>query len=187
VAPQLHDDPLTGLYSRIGLETILWEWWQQGRHQSRQMTAALFDLDGFGQINEKHGSLIGDRILHHVGRHIRNATTDADLVARFAGQRFLVLMLDVGPRTGIKNAETIRQSIGEITFFNREKKIRLTTAGGITEVTPDDTHEALFERLEETLRQAKQTGPDRSFFHGGTKPELVRSPILVTEGTEISL
>ncbi len=62
IAKPLLYDPLTELRSRIGLETQLWEWWQEGRHQSREMAAALFDLDQFGHINESYGAAVGDCI-----------------------------------------------------------------------------------------------------------------------------
>lgn len=176
IEKRLYNDPLTKLYNRIGTEATLWQWWEQGRHKSREMNAALFDLDHFGRINEVHGSLIGDRILCQLAGFIRKQVGKTDLVGRFAGQRFLVVMLNIGPRTATKNAETIRQSIEKITFMKGQQEIYVTVCGGLTEVSPQDTWQALFQRLEEALREAKKTGPNRSFFHNGEEPEAIDSP-----------
>jgi diguanylate cyclase (GGDEF)-like protein len=187
IEKQLFNDPLTKLRNRIGLETTLWQWWQEGRHQSRSMTAALVDLDGFDWVNRRHGSLAGDRILYQLAQVLRKHTGEADLVGRFAGERFLILIVDVGPRAATKNVEFVRQSIERITFLYGEEEIRVTAGGGITEVAPDDTHETLFARMEQALAQAKQAGPNRSCFHNGEEVELVESPSLGAEYVEIPI
>jgi len=187
IGEQFLHDALTRLPNRIGLETTLWQWWQEGRHQSRQISVALFDLDRFGHVNQRYDSLAGDRILHQLGRVIRETAGEADLVARFAGQRFLMVILDLDPRAAIKRAEFTRQSIERITFLYGEDEIRVTAASGIAEVTPDDTHETLFGRLEQALRQAKQAGPNRSFFHDGRATELIEPPNLGAEYVEIPI
>ena len=186
IEKQLYNDPLTNLRNRIGLEVTLWEWWKQKRHESRQMNAMLFDLDGFGKINEDHGSLIGDRILSHFAVLLGEKVSSADLTARFAGQRFMVFSLDVGPRTATKTAETIRQGLEQLTFVNTmQESIRITVSGGLTEVKPEDTVEGLFERLEETLKDAKSDGANHSFFHDGKEIALVEAPDLGAKPEEI--
>jgi diguanylate cyclase (GGDEF)-like protein len=182
---RLFHDPLTKLRNRIGLETTLWEWWQEGRHRSRPMSAALFDLDAFGKLNEIHGLFIAERILHEIGRFIEKKAGESDLAGRYSGQRFLLVMVDVGPQGATKNAEFIRQSIERITFLQGEKEIRVTARGGFTEVKPDDTHEELFGRLEQALKQAKADGPNRSFRHDGKTAEFIESPNLGAKYVEI--
>ena len=187
IEKRLFNDPLTKLRNRIGLETTLWQWWQEGRQESRSMSAALLDLDGFDGVNRRHGALAGDRILHQLAQVIRKHAGEDDLVGRFAGQRFLILAVDVGPRAATKRVEFIRQAIERITFLYGDEEIRVTAGGGITEVTPADSHETLFARLEQALDEAKQAGPNRSCFHDGEEVELVESPNLGAEYTEIPI
>jgi len=184
---RMFNDALTRLPNRIGLEATLWQWWQEGRHQSRPMSAALFDLDAFGYVNERYGVLASDEILYQIAQVIQGQAGKADVVGRFAGQQFLLMIVDLGPRKAIKSAEFIRQSIERITFLSGDDEIRVTVGGGITEVVPDDTHEALFTRLEQALREAKEAGPNRSFLHDGRKTELVESPSLGAEYVEIPI
>jgi len=187
VEPRLFNDPLTRLYNRIGIEATLDQWWQQGYPNSRQISAVLFDLDGFSELNEKLGPSVGDRILFQVASFIQEKAGKLDLVGRFAGQQFLVVMLDIGPRTATKNAELIRQSIEKIVFKGNGKEINVTVAGGITEIKPEDTRKDVLERLQKTLRDAKQAGPNQSFFHDGEEAELVESPNLGAQYVELQI
>ncbi|MCR4413659.1 MAG: diguanylate cyclase [Thermoguttaceae bacterium] len=187
IEPQLFNDTLTKLRNRIGLESLLYEWWQQGRHQSRSMCAALFDLDRFGSVNEQYGSLVGDRILVQTSQILKATIAEADLAARYAGQRFFLMTLDVGPRAATKTVELVRQSIARTTFRHGEAGIQLTACAALTEVTPADTPETVFQRLEQTLQQAKQSGPNRSFFHNGRTAEPIEAPNLGAEFREIDV
>ncbi len=187
IEKQLYNDPLTGLRNRIGLETTLWQWWKQDRQKSRQISAALFDLDAFGPVNEHHGSQAADRILQEVGKVIKEAAGDADLFGRFAGQQFLMMIVDVGPRTATKTVETVRQSIEKITFKQGDVEISMTLGGAIAEVSPDDTLESLEKKLEATLAEAKQSGPNCTFFHNGKEAELVESPNFGAQYRDVSI
>ena len=191
VEPQLYNDPLTGLRNRIGVETAVWEWWRQRRHQSRPMSAALFDIDGVSAVNEKYGSLRGDGIIQQIGRFIEGSVSTGDLVGRYAGQRFLVVQVDVGPRAALKNFEIIRQSIHKTTYVQDDLSIQVTLTGGITEVMQDDTDVGLLERLEETLRAAKSSGNNRSFVldpsEMDAEPKLVESPNFGVKPRDVEL
>lgn len=191
VEQQLYNDPLTGLRNRIGFETALWEWWRQRRHQSRPMSAALFDIDGLTAVNDQYGSLCGDRIIQQIGRSIEGFVSTGDLVGRYTGQQFVVVQVDVGPRAALKNFETIRQSIHKTTYFRDDLPIQVTLTGGITEVTQDDTDVGLLKRVEETLGAARSSGNNRSFVFDPSEmdaePKLVESPNFGVEPTDVEL
>ncbi len=184
---QLFNDALTRMRNRVGLEVTLDEWWRQGRPGTRSLCAALWDLDGFGRINEQYGSLVGDRILVHTAELIQKLIGEADLPARYAGQRFFVMLVDSGPRAATKTAERIRQSLARITFRHEGQEIRVTACGALAEVQANEAVEELFARLEETLRAAKQAGPNRTFFHNGRQPEPIEAPNLGAEYREIDV
>jgi two-component system cell cycle response regulator len=185
IEKQLLNDPLTEIRNRIGLETVLWEWWRQGRHRSRSVSAAMFDLDRFGRVNTDHGSLVGDRILRHFAQSLRKSLANTDLAARYGGQRFVAFSLDNGLRAGAKTMEFVRQTLERTTFRHNGKEIRLTACGAVTEAMPDEGYEVLLDRLETTLHEAKQAGANRSCFHRGGKIEPVESPSLGAEYEEV--
>jgi diguanylate cyclase (GGDEF)-like protein len=188
IEKRLYNDPTTKMRNRIGLEATLWQWWEEQRHKQRPMSAVLFDVDAFGGVNEEHGLQIGDRILTQIGQTIANQMGKRDLVARYAGQRFFIAMVDNGPRVALKNAERIRQSIGRITFQHEGHEIRLNTSAGMSEILPDDTgYEHVFNRVEEALRSAKDAGRNRACYHTGKDIEPVESPNLGAEYVEITI
>jgi len=185
IEKRLQLDQLTKLTNRIGFEVMLHRWWDENRHKSRQISAALFDLDGFGKINEIYGALIGDRILYKLGQFIVEESGKEATTARYGGQSFAVVTLDIGPRQAIKTFEHIRQSIKIITFIHGKERIQLTVCEGVTEATPEDTSEVVSQRLEEALKKAKQAGTNQSFVHDGTAAKPIESPPLKVEFRDI--
>ena len=81
----------------------------------------------------------------------------------------------------------IRQSLERAVFVHDEKTIHLTTTAAVTEVALDDTEETLYKRLEQTLKQAKQAGANRSFVHDGREAELIEAPDLKTEKNQFQV
>jgi len=187
IEKRLYTDPLTRLYNRIGLVATLQQWWQEQRPKTRQMSAVLFDLDAFGRINDEHGPAIGDRLLCQLARLIEGAIGQADLVGRFAGQRFLVIMVDIGPRVAVRNAEWIRQSVERTTFLHEDKQLAVTLSGGVTEITPDDEPDRVFKRVDEAVAAAKQAGRNCVCFHDGKRTEAIHSPNLGAKYNEVRI
>jgi len=145
----------------------------------------MFDIDRFGRVNADHGSLVGDRILRHFAHVLRKSLAKTDLAARYGGQRFVAVFLDNGPQSGAKIMEFVRQTLERTTFRHNGEEIRLTACGAVTEAMPDEGYEALLDRLEATIHEAKQAGANRSCFHRGGKVEPVESPSLGAEYEEV--
>lgn len=188
IEPKLYNDPLTGLYNRIGSEATLHQWWKAGRTKSRQMSAAFLDLDDFGTVNDKYGMLVADKILCHVARLLEQALETGDLTGRFAGQRFLFVPVDVGPRAAIKKVELLRQKLERITFVSEGHEVNVTMCCAITEIKPeDDSIVAVEQRLQLAMLEAKKAGANRSYFHDGRVATPVESPNLGADYVEIKI
>jgi diguanylate cyclase (GGDEF)-like protein len=185
IEKQLFTDPLTKLPNRIGLESELFARWKQRRQKTKPMSAVLFDLDKFSEINEHYGPLLGDRILYQIGQILKSKMGEADLLGRFAGQQFLAVMLDVGPRAALKSIELLRQTIEKTTFLHEERKIKVSVGGAITEVESDDEYIEVLDRLEKTMSMVKEAGPNRAFLHDGREAKPVESPNFGAEAEEI--
>lgn len=192
IEEKLYHDPLTGVRNRIGLEVALHEWWSQRRHESRSISAMVFDLDDFGLRNEEHGCLIGDRVLYQIAQTIGAQAGASDMVGRIAGQRFLLMSVDSGPRAAMKTAELIRQTIEKIVFVHSQGRFSITTSGAITEVSPEDkTYLDVFKRLEKSIKAAKDDG--RNCIYGckrnelEAEPERIEAPSFGAEEQEIEL
>jgi diguanylate cyclase (GGDEF)-like protein len=191
IEEKLYHDTLTGVRNRIGVEVGLNQWWSQRRHASRPISAVLFDLDRFDAFNDEHGCLIGDRVLYQIAQIIVSQTGDADMIGRFAGQRFLLMAVG-GPRSALKTAETLRQRIEKTVFVREGTRFGITTSGAITEVSPDDeTYLDVFKRLEASITAAKNGG--RNCIFGckrsalEAEPELMEAPSFGIEEVEIDI
>jgi diguanylate cyclase (GGDEF)-like protein len=185
IEPQLCIDPLTGKLNRIGLETTLHKWWQEGRHKTQAICGVIYDLDHFSNINEKHGSLVGDRIISEVVRFMQQSIGKTDLIGRFRSDSFLVVWLDAGPQATRKHAETLRQSIDKIAFLHADDSIHVTVGGGIAEILPKDSPDTYLQRLDAALHTAQSNGPNRLYFHDGEKCVLVEAPSFGAKPIEI--
>jgi diguanylate cyclase (GGDEF)-like protein len=119
------------------------------------------DLDDFREINERHGTLVGDILLKEVAILIKNKIRDIDVAARYGGEEFLILLPETERMGAYVVAERIRQEI-ERHFLRRDvdgRPIRLTASAGISKYPEDSTlGERLTARAEEALYQSKARG-----------------------------
>jgi diguanylate cyclase (GGDEF)-like protein len=185
---QLHNDPTTGLPNRIGLEVMLEAWWQEGRHQQQPIAAVLLDIDALGKHNRAHGALVGDAILYQVARYLRTTVDAADAVGRAGGGSFVVVMPSGGIQAGCATAELLRQSIEQIHFKQGDETLRITVSAGVAESGTEDRNRApMFARLAESLKMAKRSGHNQTFFFDGEGPRLVDPPTLTVAPLEITI
>lgn len=100
-------DPLTGLYNRRYVLEHLKNAVIRARRTGEEVAVAMFDLDKFKAVNERHGHLYGDQVLQKVARALRAATRDCDLLGRYGGDEFLLVLLG--------NEEQAREVVGRAT------------------------------------------------------------------------
>ena len=100
-------DPLTGLLNRRGLTEAATGWLANARWGERRLVVMFADLDNFKAVNDQHGHSEGDRVLATVATMLLDTTRDSDLVARYGGDEFVLLLTD----TDIESAKTIAQRI----------------------------------------------------------------------------
>ena len=165
VDPQARRDYLTGLPNRIGLETALWQWWEEGVPQEREMGAILLDLDGIGKVAKNAGSAVSDRILAVLAGVVGEVSGPSHLVGRYGGQRFLIVMLDTGPQGLQRLGQLLRQSIERTTFLRDGSPISVTASAGIASVVPQESVETFLNRTEQACIAQSAAGPTG---HGST-------------------
>jgi len=133
-------DGLTGLYNRRFLQDHSNQIIAGVLRRKKQISLLMCDMDFFKQVNDEHGHDIGDSVLKDTSRVLRESVRDADVVIRFGGEEFLILLLDTEPDYGIKVAEKIRENI-EKTKFKSSKAgaLKKTISMGVSEF-PKDTN-----------------------------------------------
>ena len=154
-------DDLTGLYSRrYTLEHLQEEIYRADRY-SIPFCVVMIDLDHFKQINDNHGHLSGDRVLMSFSKLLRKCTRQLDIVGRYGGDEFLVIL----PSTTLDVAQVVTQRIRtntqKLTFHgSNEQAFQLTASIGLTEYVNsiDDNVKTLVERADQAMYRAKQAG-----------------------------
>jgi diguanylate cyclase (GGDEF)-like protein len=131
-------DPMTGLYNRRFLQEHTAQIISGVLRRKTQIGLLLCDLDYFKQVNDTHGHDVGDRILTETSVILKNTVRDSDIVIRFGGEEFLVLLLDVAAGDSMLVAEKIRLGIEKMKVIVGDQVVQKTISIGVAEF-PGDT------------------------------------------------
>jgi two-component system, cell cycle response regulator len=165
-------DTLTGLYNRAYLLNQIGVLAERSASQGVGLAVLMLDIDYFKQINDRHGHLAGDGVLRQVAAVLRESTRAEDLVARFGGEEFVVVLPVSVPDLASERAERIRSNLAERTVVALGTEIRVTASIGLAFAGPESARNAtaLITVADEALYQAKADGRNRVVFgHGGMR------------------
>jgi len=179
-------DPLTGCLNRAGIEHDLNTWWAGVANHTR-LCVAMIDIDRLAETNEQFGYRVGNEILKAIARLLEANQSDIVRVARFSGQRFLIMFSDVDPETAINTIERCRQTIDSAHFEHKDFDIRITISCALTRAMNDDSPSSVLVRVESALREAKRYGHNRTFMHEGKYPTPVVPPNMTIEPLHIEV
>ncbi len=131
-------DPMTGLYNRRFLQEYTKQIISGALRRKTQIGLLICDLDYFKQVNDTYGHDAGDLILKETSVILKSVVRDSDVVIRFGGEEFLVLLLDVSKGESMLVAEKIRQKIEMMKVVVGDKALQKTISIGVAEF-PEDT------------------------------------------------
>ena len=149
-------DALTGLVNRRSVETSF-KIFQEGR---RQFVMALFDVDDFKKINDTHGHLAGDSALKAIATTLQSSVRSHDVVGRFGGDEFIVIMLDAPLALVERRMLAVMQTLRSAPAVG-ENGPQITVTCGVSEYSAGDTFETLVARADQALYDAKRAGKNR--------------------------
>jgi diguanylate cyclase (GGDEF)-like protein len=122
----------------------------------------MFDLDRFKSINDTYGHLAGDRVLRAVAMTCRRVLREGDVLVRYGGEEFLVLLPGAGAADVSAIGERLRRAVGETTVPEGDQRITVTVSvGGATYSDVVDSPVTLIARADEALYEAKESGRNR--------------------------
>lgn len=136
---QTHKDPLTNLYNRRFLENILDNLTAQILRRGTTLGILMCDLDFFKSVNDKYGHEAGDIVLKETARVLANSVRKSDLVVRFGGEEFLILLIDIREGEAEKIAEKLRKAIEVHEFKTPKGIVRRTISIGVSEFPTDSS------------------------------------------------
>lgn len=161
---QAETDPLTGLVNRRRLSIELDVCYLRARQEGRPVSMLMLDIDHFKQVNDKYGHLAGDKVLQSLARLCRKVTRDSDIVCRYGGEEFAVLL----PDTSLEEAKDIAgRLLAEVRHERIEWEngtLEYTISIGVTELHSEDNEGTdLLRRTDRYLYRAKAEGRDTLF------------------------
>lgn len=156
-------DPLTGMLNRRRLLDVAEEELARATRYGRQLSLAMVDADMFRGINEMYGDEAGDEALCSLAENICNFVRRTDVVGRFDGEEFVVLLPETPLEGAAMTLERIRAAIDANPPSHGDRQIPLTVSVGVVEARPDELLPDLLRRAAEALRSAKAAGKNRVF------------------------
>ncbi|OYQ21953.1 GGDEF domain-containing protein [Pseudomonas mandelii] len=155
-------DSLTELPNRRGFDLLAAQAMLEAEREPKPLTALLLDLDHFKVLNDTYGHLAGDQVLIGFARDLQSCLRHSDIVCRWGGEEFIVLLKDTDGETGLMIAEKIRQHVEQQRYAYDGKELQLTVSIGLTTLQVDETLHTLLSRADHAMYRAKQAGRNRT-------------------------
>lgn len=158
-------DELTGLYNRRHMREVM------AQHQKRlarsgyhRFCLALVDLDHFKRINDTHGHGIGDEVLKRFAAILQSALRETDVLARWGGEEFLVLMNDTTPEQANMGLERARAALADAPLIPSLPDLEVSFSAGLTAYLDIEPLDVCIERADRALYDAKRQGRHRTII-----------------------
>jgi len=153
-------DGLTNLYNHRYLINTLSHNINLVKRYSYSLSIIMFDIDHFKQVNDIHGHIMGDIILKSIADIFRKNLRNVDIVGRYGGEEFLVILPNTKIQGCIKAAELLRRQVKKI-ISNEHSNIPVTISGGACEYKDDYALSSFLSTADKLLYKAKENGRDR--------------------------
>jgi diguanylate cyclase (GGDEF)-like protein/PAS domain S-box-containing protein len=155
-------DSLTGLPNRRYLQLKVEQAMEEHRRFGRLFGLLLFDVDHFKQVNDTHGHDVGDALLKTVAQTLVEGLRTVDVVGRWGGEEFLVLMPDLDAIGLGDLAERCRVLIAQSSVASGSSRISVTASIGATMLSHTDSADSAIRRADELMYESKRSGGDRT-------------------------
>ena len=152
-------DGMTGLLNHKFFEKRLDEEIERSNRYNETMTLLFLDLDNFKRINDTHGHQYGDYVLKITASIIQDNVRNIDIVSRYGGEEFSVVLVNADKKVSLKTAERIRKEIENFKFNQKNIKERLTISIGMGEFPSDaNNKEDIIKYSDSKMYIAKKDG-----------------------------
>ncbi|TCK17110.1 diguanylate cyclase (GGDEF)-like protein [Thiogranum longum] len=155
---QLQQDALTGVSSRTSLLDALEAAISRSTKTGQPLCIIMADLDHFKAVNDRYGHMVGDKVLTEVGARIRAALREFDLVGRYGGEEFVIVLENTSRHTALQVAERIRQRIAGQPIKTGSHQLDITISQGLALRVEGDDSQSLLQRADDAMYKAKRAG-----------------------------
>ncbi len=155
-------DELTGTYNMRAFSSMLQRAFRQAVRYGHALSVVMIDSDNLKQINDTHGHESGNRLLQHLVRCIREQLRGSDVMARFGGDEFIVLLPETNNKGALEIAERIRKAVEISRFDVRSGDTNITVSLGVASYPEDGGNlDVILDKADKAMYRAKQRGRNK--------------------------
>ncbi len=158
---KVHEDHLTGILNRRGLDNAFERETSRSMRHQIPVCYALLDIDNFKMLNDTHGHKVGDDALVYLVESIKDTTRPEDVVSRYGGEEFVILLPNTTLEEAVHILSRIRRNLTKKFFLHENKRLLITFSAGIAQLQPGESQESIFKRADEALYRAKRGGKNQ--------------------------
>ncbi len=157
----VREDQLTGSLNRRGLDDVFERESARADRRNTPLCVAILDLDNFKKLNDTYGHLAGDGALKHLVKVVRDTLRSMDVIARFGGEEFVILMPETAVEAAAAAMVRVQRELTRHFFMHDNEKMLITFSCGVALRLPNEDQASLVARADRAMYQAKQSGKNR--------------------------
>jgi diguanylate cyclase len=157
----VREDQLTGSLNRRGLDDVFEREVARSERRSSPLCIAMLDLDDFKRLNDTYGHSAGDEALIHLVRVIKDTLRTMDVIARFGGEEFLIVLPDTPLEDAILTVTRLQRELTKRIFMHNNERLLMTFSAGVALRADGEDQAQLIKRVDDALYKAKREGKNR--------------------------
>ena len=160
----VNKDPMTGLYNRRYFNEVANSLLKITKREGKNLSVLMLDIDKFKNVNDTYGHLVGDMVLKHLALTMMRLTRESDIIVRFGGEEFIVLLPNTDEKGAVAIAKKIRENIAMTELqLEENKSINVTVSIGVASCYCDvDTDiDQIVHRVDVAMYDAKKSGRNK--------------------------
>lgn len=161
VSELVHEDHLTGTLNRRGMADAFGRELSRADRLKMPLCVSLLDIDHFKRLNDTYGHDAGDEALVHLVRVTKEALRPTDVIARFGGEEFVIILPDTGMDEAVKVMTRVQRHLTKNFFMHDNQRLLITFSAGVSLRGVGEGAESMISRADKALYQAKEAGRNR--------------------------
>jgi diguanylate cyclase len=157
----VREDQLTGSLNRRGLDDVFERETARSDRRGTPLCISVLDLDDFKKLNDTYGHIAGDAALKHLVKIVKDTLRSMDVIARFGGEEFLILMPETTVEAAASTMTRLQRELTKHFFLHDNEKVLITFSAGVALRRPNEEQTELVKRADKAMYTAKQTGKNR--------------------------
>lgn len=163
-------DPLTGINNRAALDNVLSREVDLAHRNGTMLSLVVADIDHFKNVNDQYGHSVGDSVLKEFSKIVSDNLRGSDILFRYGGEEFVIILTGTSSEDAVLVADRIREAVDNTLFCVDNLKLPVTASFGTASLANGDRPDALFQKADTALYEAKESGRNRVFpFKPGTE------------------